>query len=86
MQSHTLSIFSCYAQKDNNESLPPEKRWLERLSEHLEPLELQQQLSVWSDKEIEIGEDWNQQIGVALQEAKVAILLVECGVDKATIN
>src|SRR5262245_5121414 len=69
------SIFISYARKDN-ESSAPEQRWLDRLLEHLTPLELQGEMTIWSDKEVEIGEDWHGKIQAQLRTAKVAVLLV----------
>lgn len=71
----TPQIFICYAHEDND-STEPSKRWLDRLLKHLAPLELQGQVDIWSDKQIELGEDWHERIQATLQEVKVAILLV----------
>lgn len=68
-------IFVSYAHKDN-ESTDPSKRWLDRLLEHLEPLIQQHQLKVWSDRDIETGDDWHQRIQIALNDAKAAVLLI----------
>jgi tetratricopeptide (TPR) repeat protein len=68
----TPSVFVCYAQADNK----PPKRWLERLREHLSPLVRQEDLAVWSDQDLEIGDEWNPEIQKQLGAAKVAVLLV----------
>lgn len=68
-------IFICYAHKDN-ESSDPSQRWLDRLLEQLEPLNLQEQAKIWSDKELEIGEEWHEEIQTTLQQVKAAVLLV----------
>ncbi len=64
----TPSIFICYAHKD--------KIWLDRLLEHLAPLQLQEQAKVWSDQELELGDDWHPEIQTTLQQVKAAVLLV----------
>lgn len=68
-----LSVFISYAHKDNNDS-DPNKRWLDRLMEQLESL--RDQISAWSDTQIETGDDWHQIIESQLKTAKVAVLLV----------
>lgn len=68
-------IFVCYAHKDN-ESSESSNRWLNRLLEQLEPLNIQGQVKSWSDKDIEIGSDWHGSIQSTLQHAKAAVLLV----------
>ncbi|NEO33169.1 MAG: TIR domain-containing protein [Symploca sp. SIO3C6] len=72
---NTPRIFICYAHKDN-ESSESGKRWLDRLIEHLAPLELQEQVDIWSDQEIELGENWHDRIQRTLEQVKAAILLV----------
>ncbi len=68
-------IFICYAHKDN-ESDDPSKRWLDRLLEQLEPLNLQKQALIWSDQRLELGEEWHQEIQNTLGQVRAAILLV----------
>jgi TIR domain len=68
-------IFVCYAHKDN-ESAESSSRWLNRLLEQLEPLNIQGQVKAWSDKDIEMGSDWHESIQATLQHAKAAVLLV----------
>jgi len=75
MADRTPQIFICYAHKDN-ENPDPSKRWLDRLLEHLAPLELQGQADIWSDQEIELGEEWHDKIQATLQQVKAAVLLV----------
>lgn len=60
--------FVCYSHAD--------ARWQERLLTHLDPLEREGVLDIWSDKRIEIGDDWNAEIIKALGRASVAILLI----------
>lgn len=68
-------IFICYAHKDN-EDTDHSKRWLDRLLEHLAPLELQEQAEIWSDQRIELGEDWHDKIQKTLEQVKAAVLLI----------
>lgn len=70
-----VKVFISYAHKDN-ESHDLSKRWLDRLLEHLQPLVMQEQISAWSDTNIETGERWHESIQAQLQNAKVAVLLV----------
>lgn len=71
----TFDVFVCYAHKDN-ENQDPGKRWLDRFLEHMRPLVLQNQLTTLSDKQIEMGESWDESIKAKLQHAKAAVLLV----------
>lgn len=71
----TPQIFICYAHKDN-ESPDPSKKWLDRLLEQLEPLQLTDKAAIWSDQEIELGGDWNREIQTTLQQVSAAVLLV----------
>ena len=75
MAERTPQIFICYAHKDN-ENPDPRQRWLDMLLEYLAPLELQGQADIWSDQEIELGEEWHDKIQVTLQQVKAAVLLV----------
>ena len=68
----TTSIFICYAHADNQ----PPKRWLDRLLEHLSPLVRQEDLAVWSDQRLKLGDEWDPQIQQQLGVVKVAVLLV----------
>lgn len=74
-QNENSRIFICYAHKDN-ESTELSQRWLDRLLEHLEPLNLQEQAEIWSDKKLEIGDEWHEEIQDTLQQVKAAVLLV----------
>lgn len=69
------TIFISYAHKDN-ESPDPAKRWLDRLREHLEPLVQQDEIAVYSDQDIELGDDWHNHIQTNLDSAQAAVLLV----------
>jgi predicted nucleic acid-binding protein len=75
LEAPAHSVFISYAHRDN-EGDEPSKRWLDRLMEHLEPLVQQGQVRVWSDREIEAGDDWHEKIQAALRDVKAAVLLV----------
>jgi hypothetical protein len=69
------SIFICYAHQDN-ESSDRNERWLDRLQQQLAPLELEGQVEIWSDKKLELGDDWHDKIQATLRQVKAAVLLV----------
>jgi hypothetical protein len=73
---HGGSVFICYAHSDNS-SEDRKLRWLDRFLEFLRPLIRQDDaISIWSDKEIEPGEQWHIQIQSELKRAEVGVLLV----------
>jgi hypothetical protein len=53
-----------------------DKEWLDKLKDHLSPLECQGKVFVWADTGIEAGEQWREQIRAALPAAGVAVFLV----------
>ena len=53
-----------------------DKASLNRMMVHLKPLEKQGLLDIWQDTKIEAGDRWKEQIGVALDEAAIAVLLI----------
>ncbi|MBK8920285.1 MAG: toll/interleukin-1 receptor domain-containing protein [Saprospirales bacterium] len=63
-------IFISYCHKD----LP----WKERLERHLKPLTKvkRRQYTIWTDDQINAGEDWEKSIQAALEAATVAVLLI----------
>jgi hypothetical protein len=69
------AVFICYAHEDNQDQ-DPKKRWLDRLLQVLQPLVRQELLKIWSDKDIEIGDQWHELIGVQLQASRAAVLLI----------
>lgn len=73
--NNQYSVFISYAHKDNQNS-DASKCWLNRVLEILEPLIARNQIQVWADTDIEIGDDWHERIQTALQNAKAALLLV----------
>ncbi len=74
-ESAAASIFISYAHLDN-QSADPQRRWLDRLLEHLTPLIRQEGLAVWSDRRMKTGDRWHEEIRRQLQRAKAAVLLI----------
>ena len=52
------------------------ERWLDRFIEFLKPLVRQEDFTLCSDQDIEIGEDWHQHIQAHLNGAKAVVLLI----------
>ena len=71
-KSPIASVFICYAHADNH----PPKSWLDRLMVHLAPLVRQEDMAVWSDQRLKIGDEWDPEIQRQLGAAKVAVLLI----------
>jgi len=69
------SAFICYSHEDNQSSNSKE-RWLDRFLQFIRPLTRQEQLRVWSDKEIKIGDEWHTKIQAQLHAAKAIVLFV----------
>lgn len=69
------SVFVSYAHVDNRGDRA-EDRWLDRILEHLEATRLACRTSLWSDEDIELGDNWHEKIQSALHAAKAAVLLV----------
>jgi hypothetical protein len=61
-------VFVSYSHKD--------KKWLERICDHLRPLERDGRLVVWDDRKIKAGVDWRTEIAGALRDCSCAVLLV----------
>jgi hypothetical protein len=61
-------VFICYSHKD--------EKFLRELSPHLELLAKNNQTDIWSDRKIEPGSKWQDEIKNAIEAARVAILLV----------
>jgi hypothetical protein len=62
------TVFISYSHSD--------RRWLDRLLVHLEPLQRDGVLDVWEDSRIEPGGQWRTEIEKALRSAQIAVLLV----------
>lgn len=62
-------VFISYAHADDD-------KWHKLVRQHLAPYVNYDKLSVWSDHDIGMGQDWDDEIKQALERAKVAILLV----------
>lgn len=50
--------------------------WLKRLQVHPKPLERKWSIELWSDKKIQPGSHWRDEIKDAITKARVAVLLV----------
>ena len=71
----STSAFICYAHQDN-EDKNPKLRWVERFLQFIRPLTRQENLKVWSDQELKIGDEWHLKIQRQLSEAKAIVLFV----------
>lgn len=54
-----------------------DKRWLDRLLVHLKPIQRDiQNIAIWSDRYIQTGTKWKDEIAKAIEECDIAILLI----------
>lgn len=67
-------VFISYAHEDN-ESPDRAERWLDRLKQQLVPL-VRHNITICSDQDIGLGEDWHAHIQAHLNSARAAVLLV----------
>jgi hypothetical protein len=66
-------VFVSYAHEDNE---PPD-RWLDRFLQMLKPLQLNNAVCAWSDRDIRLGDDWASGISLQLDHyVEAAVLLV----------
>jgi hypothetical protein len=61
-------VFISYSQKD--------KKWLQLVKEALRPYTRKNELNIWDDARIKVGDKWRDEITTALQRASVAVMLV----------
>lgn len=61
-------VFISYSKKDS--------KWLDSLRPHLSYLEQDYNFSIWEDSKIAVGSDWRNEIKIAINSAKVAILMI----------
>jgi len=66
--SKRVKVFVSYSHCDES--------WLKRLRVHLKPLERDYALDIWDDSKIVAGSTWRDEIDLAIQSAKVAVLLI----------
>lgn len=64
----TPTVFISYSHCDEN--------WKNRLIRHLYVLQLEGQLDLWDDRRIGAGEEWRDEIAMAMTRAQVAVLLI----------
>jgi hypothetical protein len=62
------TLFICYSHRD--------QKYFDRLRIHLKPYEDEEQLLVWTDQELMVGDDWDGEIEERLKSVDVALLLV----------
>jgi hypothetical protein len=53
-----------------------DRKWLDRLLEHVRPLVREGHVQVFSGKSIRVGADWRSEIQAALDAASIAVLLI----------
>jgi TIR domain/WD domain, G-beta repeat len=64
----SVSIFFCYAHED--------EELLNKLKRHLWPLQSQELIAVWHDRDISAGTEWEHEISQHLNSAHIILLLV----------
>lgn len=63
-----VKIFCCYAHKD--------EPLLKKLKTHLSPLQRQDLIDIWHDRDISAGTEWEQEVSKHLNEAQIILLLI----------
>ena len=61
-------IFISYSHED--------REWMDRLAGHLAVLQSQNLLTLWADRRIGAGSEWEREIKEAIEQSSVAILLI----------
>lgn len=61
-------VFISYSHEDAS--------WAQRLSVLLRPLQRQELIKIWTDREIRAGSDWGRDIENAIRESDIAVLLI----------
>lgn len=61
-------IFISYSHKD--------KEWLDKLMVHLKPLIRNEKMRAWTDTQIQPGSNWREEISKAINQSRIALLLV----------
>jgi len=61
-------IFISYSYKDED--------WFARLYNYLLPFSINENIEIWSDKAIPLGENWHNAVDKAIKSSKAAVLLV----------
>ena len=67
-QARRAFVFFSYAHQD--------KRFRDRLEDHLSILKYRGLIATWHDREIRAGEEWGQQIDIYLNKAHIILLLI----------
>lgn len=68
MEKKRSKVFVSYSHRDPD--------WLARLQVHLKPLERRKLIELWDDTRIQAGSRWQKEIETALNQARVAILMI----------
>ncbi|MPR36722.1 toll/interleukin-1 receptor domain-containing protein [Salmonirosea aquatica] len=68
MSKFKNGIFISYSHRD--------KEWLNKLMIHLKPLIRNEKIRVWDDTQIQPGANWREEITNAIEESRIALLLV----------
>ncbi|KPA09373.1 TIR protein [Candidatus Magnetomorum sp. HK-1] len=63
-----MKIFISYSHED--------EKWKNRLEKELRVFELEGNLDIWSDTKIQTGANWLNEIQNAIEQSKIAILLI----------
>src|SRR5258707_965224 len=67
-ESDPLEVFCCYARED--------QEMFAQLKKHLAPLRRQSQITLWSDTNLNAGEEWKKELHQHLESADIILLLI----------